>query len=107
MASAEGTQDADLRTLRVDVLAPSRLFEGDGWQDLTRREALAQVYAFVRDRLRDGGLPSSEKLVLKLGSGREGSRFKSGPPYPSESIHPRETIGIVSQQQLEKARRTA
>ena len=95
-APTDELQQDELRTLRVEVLAPSRMFEGDRWQGLTRRESLAQVFAFVRDRLSHSEFPSSEKLVLKLGSGREGDRFKAGPPYPSESIHPREAIETVS-----------
>jgi hypothetical protein len=58
------------------------------WRTLTP-EAFAMVrFAFLREKLLTDGLPERDDQVYTLDNYIDGDRFRSGPPYTIENIHP-------------------
>ena len=79
---------APSRFVRVEVLFSQALLHVDAWSELGDREVLTQLYGYAVERMQAIGVPTREKLVIRVGFDTESGRFRHGPPFDTDRIEP-------------------
>lgn len=81
-------------TLKVRLKVTDGLLDRRGWKNTSEADLGKLLFAYVVERLKVSGLPTSGEVKLELDSYTENRRFEKGPPYSIDHVSYEEPFDV-------------